>query len=577
MSKIWRFGPALGSTRKGLILLMLVGGLGGIGARAAVADLLPEDPPEVGPELEPTASRQADAISWFANGLFAEEQEGPEKALESYRKALELDPANVDLAIRLSYDQLRRGEITGAISLLKDAAKAAPKNPEPFLALSSIYLRHLHKPELADQYAEKALALAPERFLAYATLIEVYQARGQSAKAAKLLEQGAASKSEDPEYWISLAELAGQKLMHPGSGELTANEHDLVMGMLAQATETGDKNAVVQARIGDLYVLSGKVDRAIPAYLRAIALDSTLEGAREKLAGSYLELEKTAEAIVVIKEIIVDHPLNVAAYDQLTELQLRAENIPQALASAEQAIILVPGDPLRYDHVIRMNLKEHRSAAALAHAREALRRFPKTPVFSFFEALALSEEKKHAEAIRAFERTVVEAGNSHPDLLDGDFYFSYGAATEQAGQLEKAVELFRKSIVLDPGNSARAYNYIGYMWVEKNQNLDEAARLIGKAVELDPGNGAYIDSLGWLYFKQGKYEDALRELLRASEALPEPDAVVFEHIGDTYDKLGKEAEAVLYWQKAAQLDPDNTELTGKLDKSAKKVVGKPKP
>jgi len=137
--------------------------------------------------------------------------------------------------------------------------------------------------------------------------------------------------------------------------------------------------------------------------------------------------------------------------------------------------------------------------------------------------------------------------------------------------------LFRKSIVLDPGNSARAYNYIGYMWVEKNQNLDEAARLIGKAVELDPGNGAYIDSLGWLYFKQGKYEDALRELLRASEALPEPDAVVFEHIGDTYDKLGKEAEAVLYWQKAAQLDPDNTELTGKLDKSAQKVVGKPKP
>lgn len=546
-------------------------------ARAAVADLLLEDPPEVGPELEPTATRQADAMSWFANGLFAEEQEGPEKALESYRKALELDPANVNLAIRLSYDQLRRGEIAEAISLLKDAAKAAPKNPEPFLALSSIYLRHLHKPDLAAQYAEKALELAPERFLAYTSLIEVYQARGQSSKATKLLDQAASSQSEDPEYWISLAELAGQKLMRPGSDELTAHEYDLVRGMLAKAAQTGAKSAIVLARVGDLYVLSGKVDLAIPEYQRAIALDSSVEGTREKLAGSYLELGKTAEAIAVIEEIIVDNPLNVGAYDQLTELQLRAENIPQALASAEQALILVPGDPLRYDHIIRMNLEERRSAAALVHAREALRRFPKTPTFSFYEALALSEEKKHEEAIRAFERTVVEAGNSHPDMLDGDFYFSYGAAAEQAGQQEKAVELFRKSIALDPGNSARAYNYIGYMWVEKGQNLEEAARLIGKAVELDPGNGAYIDSLGWLYFKQGKYEEALRELLRAPEALAAPDAVVFEHIGDTYDKLGKEAEAVLYWQKAAQLDPDNAELTEKIDQSAEKVVGKPEP
>ena len=68
-------------------------------------------------------------------------------------------------------------------------------------------------------------------------------------------------------------------------------------------------------------------------------------------------------------------------------------------------------------------------------------------------------------------------------------------------------------------------------------------------------NGAYVDSLGWLYFKQGKFDEALTELLRAAELLPEPDAVVFEHIGDACDKLGRRAEAVLYWQKALQLNP----------------------
>ena len=177
--------------------------------------------------------------------------------------------------------------------------------------------------------------------------------------------------------------------------------------------------------------------------------------------------------------------------------------------------------------------------------------------------------------MRAFERALVEAGNSQPDLLNADFYFDYGAAAEQAGQYVKATELFRKSIELDPGNAARSYNYLGYMWVERSENLDEAGQFIRRALEMEPTNGAYIDSLGWLYFKQGKFDEALTELLRAAELLPEPDAVVFEHIGDACDKLGRRAEAVLYWQKALQLNPQRKDVGAKLDKAAEKVAKQP--
>ena len=82
-------------------------------------------------------------MAWFVNGLFEEESDGPEKALESYRKALALDPGNTDLAVKVAYDYLRRGETADAISVLKDAVKASPKETAPFLALSSTYLRHL--------------------------------------------------------------------------------------------------------------------------------------------------------------------------------------------------------------------------------------------------------------------------------------------------------------------------------------------------------------------------------------------------------------------------------------------------
>jgi tetratricopeptide (TPR) repeat protein len=115
------------------------------------------------------------------------------------------------------------------------------------------------------------------------------------------------------------------------------------------------------------------------------------------------------------------------------------------------------------------------------------------------------------------------------------------------------------------------------MWVERSENLDEASQLIRRALDMEPSNGAYIDSLGWLFFRQGKFDEALTELLRAAELLSEPDAVVFEHLGDTFDKLGRKAEAVLYWQKALQLNPESKQVAAKLDKTAENVAKQPQP
>lgn len=553
----------------------LVSGVAGFTAHAAVADLLPDEKPSTAPGLETKAQRQADALAWFATGLFAEESEGPEKALESYGKALDLDPGNTDLAVRIAFDHLRRGETAEAIALLKDSIKAAPRDTAPCLALSSIYLRHLQKADLAAKYAQQALEIAPKTFAPYAALWEIYQIQGQTAKAEQLLEKADRAKSDDAEFWLSLAHLTGRNLLRDGGGTLSDAETQRMFRVLEKAGELGAKSPEVLSKIGDLYVLARQLEKALPYYQKTVEMKPSLPGAREKLAGCYVETGQFAAAVEVIEGIVRDNPLNVAAYDQLTALYLKADDREKALASAEQALILVSGEPLRYDHVIRLCLDQKKSAAALTHIREALKRFPRTPMFSFFEALALSEDKQHDEALKAFERTIVQAGNSQPDLLDGEFYFSYGAAAEQAKRYDKATGLFRKSIDLDPANAARAYNYLGYMWVEKGENLEEAGQLIRRALEMEPGNGAYIDSLGWLYFKQGKYQEAFTELLRAAEALPAPDAVVYDHIGDAADKLGKKTEAVLYWQKALTLAPENKKLAEKLDKVAEKVVQQP--
>ena len=144
--------------------------------------------------------------------------------------------------------------------------------------------------------------------------------------------------------------------------------------------------------------------------------------------------------------------------------------------------------------------------------------------------------------------------------------------------MEKAVELLKQSINLDPTDSAQAYNYLGYIWTDRGEHLDEAGVLIKKALEIRPDEPSYIDSLGWFHFKKGEYETALKLLLRAAETIKPEDGVVFDHVADTYQAMGRTAEAMNYWQKAVALSADDKTLAekiaAKIEAAKQKVTSK---
>ena len=164
-----------------------------------------------------------------------------------------------------------------------------------------------------------------------------------------------------------------------------------------------------------------------------------------------------------------------------------------------------------------------------------------------------------------FEEALNEAQNAQAEFLKPRFYLEYGAAAQEAGLYDKAADLFRKAIAMDPANAAEPYNYLGYMWAEQNIHLDEAEDAVKRALQLDPDNGAYLDSMAWVEYRQGKYDQALENLKRAIENLPREDAVVFEHLGDVYLKLNRVSQALESWQKAKTLDPSNKDLAAKID------------
>ncbi len=110
------------------------------------------------------------------------------------------------------------------------------------------------------------------------------------------------------------------------------------------------------------------------------------------------------------------------------------------------------------------------------------------------------------------------------------------------------VEELKKAIEINPKN-ADALNYLGYSYAEKNINLSEAYELVMRALEIKPDDGYIIDSLGWVYYRQGKYDLALKTLQKAVE-ITKDDPVVLEHLGDVYKELGESEKALEYWEKA---------------------------
>ncbi|MEO8657565.1 MAG: tetratricopeptide repeat protein, partial [Bryobacteraceae bacterium] len=96
-----------------------------------------------------------------------------------------------------------------------------------------------------------------------------------------------------------------------------------------------------------------------------------------------------------------------------------------------------------------------------------------------------------------------------------------------------------------------ALNYLGYMLADRNVKVAEAQDMVSKALALEPNNGAYLDSLGWVYYRMGKLPEA-EETLRQAVSRTGKDPTVHDHLGDVFAKAGKLKEAIGQWEFAVK-------------------------
>ncbi|HNQ14830.1 MAG TPA: tetratricopeptide repeat protein, partial [Pyrinomonadaceae bacterium] len=122
-----------------------------------------------------------------------------------------------------------------------------------------------------------------------------------------------------------------------------------------------------------------------------------------------------------------------------------------------------------------------------------------------------------------------------------------------------AAESTLRGILKQTPKNPIALNNLGYFLADRNEKLEEALKLIQEALEIDPGNPSFLDSLGWAYFKLGKYDLAAASLIKALKADP-ASATAHHHLGDVYEKQGKIESARQSWQRALVLAVDPVEI-----------------
>ena len=498
-----------------------------------------------------TAEKRAEAHARYAVGLSYDFREEREQAVEEFQKSALADPGNEPLVIDVVKRWLQQKEPEKAIEFLSKAAGTGEASGA-VLSWRGIAQAQAGKNDDAAESYRQAIRASPTLTLPYHKLAEILLAR-ESTETIQVLDQAAALTNLVTADLINLGDLYSRssRIFGKTNEALKAKAVDL----LDRAVKEAPSNPLLQIKLADALNLIGEDKKAAEIYQKVLQRFPTLPTLREKLTDLYLRGQDKPRAREQLEALKRENPTNPQVYYFLGALASEEQNFPEAVEHYEKAILLKPDFEQAYYDLAGMQININQPEKALLLLGLARTNFKRNFVLEYFTGLAYSRLKQYSNAVHYFTAAEVVAQASEPKRLNQFFYFQAGASAERNQDIEQAEKYFEKCIQFSP-DFAEALNYLGYMWAEKGVKLDRARELIEKAVKLDPDNAAYLDSLAWVLFKLKQPQAALPHLLKAIAGSEEPDATLYDHLGDIYADLNEKEKAREAWQKALQIQPD---------------------
>ena len=508
----------------------------------------------------------AAAHAHYAQGMIYELDGESDKALGEFSRAALADPSNEALVLDLARQYFQSQQVDKAVELLAKAAAVPGASGGVFALLGEGYSRQ-GKASQAIVAAKEAIKRDPRSLAGYEDLFVANLLRNKTAEALQALDAASKAPKPNADYLIDLAALYGSVLQQEPPLKDAAISNGLAA--LDRAATLDVSAPRIAIKLADTYDLLGRTTNAIHIYQDLLAKYGNLPAVRDdlhaKLAVIYLRDGDAAKASDELRFVAADNPDNPQTFYSLGALAFEAQQFPEAATYFQKAIDNNGDFEQAYYQLASALTAAGRTDAALVTLAKAEAKFSTNFEGEFYMARAFSRAKDYTNAVNHFNEAEKLAQTS-TNRLNEYFYFEAGAAYERKGDFDQASHYFEKTLKLSP-DMPEALNYYGYMLADKGIKLDRARNMIEKAVHLDPKNAAYVDSLGWVLFKQGKAQDGLVQIQKAiSLSNTDPDATLYEHLGDIYAALNQPDKAREAWQKSVALEP-SSEVQKKLEQT----------
>ena len=520
--------------------------------------------------------------SFIALGRLYRVSNQNEKAEETFKKALGADPGSKAALSYLAQLYLDQGDTSDAIATLQKIP-AGEMDAAALVMFGQAYMQDRDYDQAVTVYRQ-AVDQDPDNQELHRYYAEALMASGKTAEARAELEDILKTDAND-----------GPTLLRLGHLDRVQGRFDQARQELGKARNLLPDNAEVVYEQVLLEEAVGQDDKAV-ALLQGLLKDSEKPDGRytpsesnnraaflERLGLIYRTEAKYPQALDVFRQVIALGPLQAPRGEALVVETLRLSRQPaQAMSEADAAVAKYPKD--RQLVLLRATLlgDQGRVDEALRALNGLLTGQGSDLEVELYRAQVLSQGKRYDEAQAAAEKAL--SLSTRPDDQE-NVRFTLGSIYERQKRYDLAEAQFKKVLASDPLNGPAA-NYLGYMLADRGVRLEESVKYIQQALQAEPNNGAYLDSLGWAYFKMHRLDLAAGPLERAGRLITD-DPTILEHLGNLYLELGKSQRAEQEWERAlaewptavgSDFDADEaTRLQKRLDELKTRLAGKGTP
>jgi len=552
----------------------------------AVAGLLPwsgcksaELPQRQAPSRKPLSPPESNerrdvALLSFIQGAIRDLQGEYAEAILEYQEALRIQP-NAAIYYAISRDYSSLGKHARAADAAREAVRLDSTNIRYRENLASVYLNAL-QPDLAIREYEEIIRIDSTSTLAWYNLARLYQPQ-RPLRALEIYQRLLDREGNDWDILFQSATIYG-----------SLGRYDEAAAMLRRMLELDPGNRALQRQLAETYAKAGKVDEAVHMLEALVERDPRDAETVAALADVYLEQKKFDNAVTLYERLLaqgIENPevkLRVGI-GLFAQSERDSSLIPRARQVFEEVRAALPGDWRPYWYLGAMAANQKNDSLATANFERVTALAPWNGDAWWYLGTSHFDRGQYDKVLEIMERAKKAVPRDHRVyLLLGLTYSRLDRPDDAVPMLEKAYQmnpndlntlsslalvydglkryndsdrLYEEALKLDP-KSALVLNNYSYSLAERGLQLDRALVMAQQAVSAEPENPSYLDTLGWIFFKLGKYLEAEEYIAKAVER-EHASSVVHEHLGDVCFKLGKKDKALELWKEASELDPKN--------------------